>query len=275
MEISRLYVALSRATSLTGLYLLGRAFRPPKRPTPYDPAMQEMIRLERESLLIPKFQMLREVTAEFIQIISHNIQSVRKHIATINADKIYTNSDLILLQETWARDGEFYNIDGFEELTRNEWSSRPKANGTMIYSKTNFGHVRVLEPLAIESENKHIEVTMIECDNFTVLNIYKNPSASLDMFKECLEKLRDVLMNSNNIILAGDLNNDLSKSSGLEEYLDIEFGLKLISPRLPTTNAKTVIDGVFGRFQSVQCEISLYESYFSFHKPLIIRITKN
>ncbi|KAG5678799.1 hypothetical protein PVAND_008434 [Polypedilum vanderplanki] len=65
------YVALSRVTSLNGLYILGK-FVPPKPVEPNDVAYVEMARLRRNPL-IPKYQLLRNVPDNTIQIISHYV----------------------------------------------------------------------------------------------------------------------------------------------------------------------------------------------------------
>ena len=89
MDRQKYYVAFSRATSLNGLYIVGK-FNPPTEIKQNDPVNVEMVRL-RENPLIPKFQFLRSVPENAVQIVSHNIQSIRKHISTVVNDKVYTS----------------------------------------------------------------------------------------------------------------------------------------------------------------------------------------
>ncbi|KAG5666228.1 hypothetical protein PVAND_017803 [Polypedilum vanderplanki] len=131
MDRQKWYVALSRARSLNGLYILG-TFKPPSEIKPNDEVNAEMNRL-RQNPLVPKYQFLRIVPEYVIQITSHNTQSIRKHITTIVSDQVFSNSHIITLQESWAVDNENYNIPDFEEISRNRLMGRPRAFGTINF----------------------------------------------------------------------------------------------------------------------------------------------
>ncbi|VDN22993.1 unnamed protein product [Gongylonema pulchrum] len=57
MTCDLLYVALSRATSLSGLFIIG-SFQPPRGPQNNDPLVAELRRQE-QCVLLPKFKFLR------------------------------------------------------------------------------------------------------------------------------------------------------------------------------------------------------------------------
>ncbi|KAG5675342.1 hypothetical protein PVAND_005252 [Polypedilum vanderplanki] len=73
-------------------------------------------------------------------------------------------------------------------------------------------------------------------------------------------------------LILGDFNHELKLGSPLESFMLQSFGTRLFSPRESTTNARTVIDGVFGRIEDYNVEVFIYESYASHHKPLVIRV---
>ncbi|KAG5683310.1 hypothetical protein PVAND_012596 [Polypedilum vanderplanki] len=77
---------------------------------------------------------------------------------------------------------------------------------------------------------------------------------------------------SENILILGDFNHELKLGSLLESFMLQSFHTRLFSPRESTTNARTVIDGVFGRIDDYNIEVFIYESYSSHHKPLVIRV---
>ncbi|KAG5666197.1 hypothetical protein PVAND_017659 [Polypedilum vanderplanki] len=272
MDRSMLYVAFSRATSLEGLFIIGQ-FVPPEKVENDNPVRLEYQRMERDCLLIPKFKFLQNVNNNTIQIISQNIQSLQKHISCIKEDLTFLNSHLILLQETWAQDSKDYNIPGFTELSRNAFNGpQSLAQGTIIFVKDLFAN-RIVPSRAnvFERQNQHIEVTSCIVDgSILILNIYKNPSAGLELCKEAVQTYQDLIRNFNTVFLFGDLNEDLSKESPLETWLNL-FGLKLISERKATTNYGTTIDGIFCK-SLARYSTFIYETYYSYHKPLLLRI---
>ncbi|KAG5678330.1 hypothetical protein PVAND_008015 [Polypedilum vanderplanki] len=103
-------------------------------------------------------------------------------------------------------------------------------------------------------------------------SINNNPSSSLDLLKETLLEVKDYIDESENILILGDFNHELKLGSPLELFMLQSFGTRLFSPRELTTNARTVIDGVFGRIEDYNVEVFIYESYASHHKPLVIRV---
>ena len=272
MNRQKYYVAFSRATSLNGLHIIGQ-FNPPTEIEANDPVNIEMARL-REDPLIPKFQFLRDVPENVTQIVSHNIQSIRKHISTVVADNVYTNSHIIAFQECWALGNESYNIPEFEEISRNALSGRPRAFGTLNFCKSSMEN-RISNRIELElgDTRNHVEITGYRIDNkLTIINVYNNPSSNLDLLTEVLSEVEEFIGTSENTLIIGDFNHQLQIGNQLERFMQQKFNLNLISPRESTTNAGTIIDGVFGRLTNFEFDIHIYESYFSFHKPLVIRI---
>ena len=275
MNRQKYYVAFSRATSLNGLYIVGQ-FNPPNQIEPNDPVNIEMARL-RQDPLIPKFQFLRIVPENVIQIVSHNIQSIRKHITTVVADNVYTNSHIIALQESWAVSNESYNIPDFKEISRNALSGRPRAFGTINFCKSSMDS-RISDRIEIEhgDAKNHVELSGYRIDNqLTIINVYNNPATNLDLLKETISEISDFIGTTEDVLVIGDFNHQLEVGNQLERFMLEHFGMRLLSPRESTTNAGTIIDGVFGKLKNFEVECFIYESYCSYHKPIVIRITKN
>ncbi|KAG5679521.1 hypothetical protein PVAND_009084 [Polypedilum vanderplanki] len=123
------------------------------------------------------------------------------------------------------------------------------------------------------NSNNHVEISGFKLDNrLTIINVYNNPSSSLELLKETLLEVKDYIDESENILILGDFNHELKLGSLLESFMLQSFHTRLFSPRESTTNARTVIDGVFGRIDDYNIEVFIYESYSSHHKPLVIRV---
>ncbi|KAG5672958.1 hypothetical protein PVAND_003045 [Polypedilum vanderplanki] len=268
------YVAYSRATSLNGLFILGQ-FKPPKEIESNNEVNVEMLRL-REDPLIPKYQSLRIVPDNAIQIVSHNVQSIRKHVTTLVADRVFANSHIIALQETWAIDNENYNLPDFEEISRNHFIGRPKGFGTINFCKFDI-ESRISDRIEIENgnANDHIELSAFKIDKqIAIINVYNNPASNIEQLKATLIEIKEYIDESEDVLLIGDFNYNLVRNNQLETFLDCEFGMALLSPREATTNAGTTIDGAFGRVTNYNVECFIYDSYTSHHKPIVIRIYK-
>ncbi|KAG5684321.1 hypothetical protein PVAND_013556 [Polypedilum vanderplanki] len=265
-----LYVACSRATKIEGLFLLGE-FKAPEKPTATHAPANEMKRLREESMLVTKFGHLSVVPENTLQIISANVQSIRKHIGSIKSDFVFAASDVLLFQEIWAMSNETFDIDGMMEIQRNAIENRPTARGTNIYAKE--GHNILPEKVvSFESNNQRIDITSCMLNNISLINIYKSPRTTFRYFKLCMEMVAD-LFRHQNVVLCGDFNEQLDQQSNIVRFLSDKFTLRMLSsPNKYTTDAKTTIDGVFGKLAQYDFNVSMYESYYSFHKPLVIRL---
>ncbi|KAG5666342.1 hypothetical protein PVAND_014377 [Polypedilum vanderplanki] len=151
---------------------------------------------------------------------------------------------------------------------------RRRAFGTINFCKLNI-EPRIVDRIEIEkgNSNNHVEISGFKLDKrLTIINVYNNPSSSLELLKETLLEVKDYIDESENILILGDFNHELKLDSPLESFMLQSFGTRLFSPRESTTNARTVIDGVFCRIDDYNVEVFIYESYTSHHKPLVIRV---
>lgn len=278
MERTLLYVALSRATSVSGLFLIGN-FKPPSPAKPTDEVVVEMNRLKRDCELIPKFVELREVPHNTLQIISHNVQSISKHIDSIKSDQVFINSHIMLFQETWATVNDVIAFGSHQEINRNDLTGQKTARGTMIFAKTDAGLITKTEQKTeFRDDKKHIEITTCSCEGVKILNIYIGPQTTFDFLKHVLIEVADFFVGQD-VLICGDFNpspldfSSEDRISNIELFLKNRFQMQLMSPRLPTTNKGTTIDAVFGKLQFKNISVKVYESNYSYHKPLLIRLT--
>jgi hypothetical protein len=266
-----MYVALSRAKSLDGLYLIGQ-FKPPAPADSNSATLREMQRLRSDCQLVTKFSVLRE-SHDALQIISLNAQSIRAHHESIKADSVFKASDFIMLQETWATENENFDIEHKTEVVRNLLRGVPRAFGTMIYARNEFtSSINDQQQSFFGNNERHIEITKCRYNNIEMINIYRSHNSSIDQWKEVLNSIQ-IELNSDNVIIMGDFNKQLSESSEIFNLLMRGFNLNLLSsPTLSTTNANTTIDGIFGKLKDYHYETYIYETYFSFHKAIVIKL---
>lgn len=273
---SLIYVALSRATKLENLYLVGKALKKTKPPQSDDKIVKEMNRLKTEAVLIPKFIRLHEVPNNCIQIVSHNIRSLSgKHINTVRNDPVFTESHMMLLQETWVAAETSIAKIGIPEksiITRNMLSGKAaNGKGTIIYGIENLSMLNYVN--FDRDQTCPIDMTVCCSEKLSIINMYRSKSATTDQLKAALFKIRNYL-SADNVLLCGDFNYNLAlQNSQLKNTIKI-YDLELLSPIQPTTDSNTTIDGVFGRLKNFNFNIYIYESYCSDHKPLIIRLTE-
>jgi hypothetical protein len=104
--------------------------------------------------------------------------------------------------------------------------------------------------------------------NLDAIMVYKSPKFPIPLF---LEELRNqLLVSENQLLVFGDFNINLKESEGkkLSEVFE-EYGMtSKLNIRHPTTNGGSHIDCCFSNGPDV--EAWLYESYYSYHKPICI-----
>lgn len=271
MDRSLLYVACSRVTNIKGLFLIGK-FKPPNPPNETHAPTIEMKRMQQEALLIPKFQHLHQVPDGVLQIVSHNVQSLRAHLKTIERDEVFTNSKLLLFQETWLHEKENITIKGRVETVRSCITGVTRGRGTIIFNDP-LESFEKLGTLELNEGNHYFEASSCRHNDVMFVNVYISPGSSKEFFEACCYQsfANNSMMN---VVLVIDMNDDILKSESRVLYLKEMFGLQLVSPKKATTDIGTCLDAVFSNCADYDVLVQIYESYFSYHKPLVIRLVK-
>lgn len=269
------YTAISRARSLNGIFILNE-FKFPFPPSPGDPVVSEMLRMETNCQHIPKFRHLRLRSNEFLQIISHNVQSLKAHEKSIISDRTYMNSDLILLQETWLSKNQNITIAEFNEIAKNQLNNA-RGRGTSIYGKESKMEIfQQFKSTETEQQNGHCEITSaVVNDEILILNIYKSSQCSQALLLQAMNNYRTEMEKFNNIILAGDFNEEIKPGSRLSNLFKEKFDLDVQKLDGPTTRSGSTIDGLFTKLRDFNLKCYTYYSYFSYHYPVVIKIYKN
>lgn len=270
---SMMYVACSRATQAQGLYIKSNSgFTPTAPPALDDPLVIECQR-HNEVKLMPPFQFLRN-SHGCVQMLVHNVQSLKPKLDGIRKDAVYCNSQLLLFVETWTTVNMTPDIDGFTVISRVDVEGYvPKPYGNVVYIKpellSTLGSVIAIEKLIRTPTNGNISIAGFDSDSLLLLSVYISPTAEIDVAIESIESLL-VHNTAKRIILAGDFNYDF-KISRVTNFTNMlaRFNLKSTLPLnfSSTTKHGTFIDNIFCNFPFSKS--GRYISYTkSHHDPL-------
>ncbi len=116
MARSELYVACSRATQASGLYLIGD-FVPPKPPERNDAVVMMFKTMRSERMLKFSLEFPEESQEERFSIMFHNVQSLNKHILDVKSDKTFLSSSMINLVETWTKPSDSLEIESIPKIS--------------------------------------------------------------------------------------------------------------------------------------------------------------
>lgn len=272
-----MYVACSRATSANGLYIINKGdFQPTVPPGETESISLELARLESVKLE-PRFLKLRDTERSNLQLIAHNVQSLKSHMDQIINDKVYLCSDFLLLNETWSTSNQVYNIPGFKEAARvNVEGEVPKPYGSICYinekTLSKLGdNFNIIENLWRSSAGSiSVAGFTFNEDKITVLSVYISPGCDM---RSAVSQLRQCLGDNSvgRIIIAGDFNVNFNEVSTKKQLmLDFlqDYSLKsaMNDSFKSSTNNGTLIDNIFTNFDAK--ESGRYISHTSYHDPL-------
>ena len=265
------YVALSRVTSLSGLYietddfdrLIGNLYAD----RDVGGAMESMAKWEFDSLLTK--------SASENDIVLLNVRSLQRNNDHLNADTRLISARAICLTETWITEGMHFFVQNFDFFQRSREQCYNIEDDFIQLRSSKGGGVGIF---VRESENaqmlmlpvSNMEGLVLRLVDVTLIVLYRPPSYPMHLFLEKLKLLMtsSVVQNEANVYLVGDFNENVANCMGQIEREMIKHGF---SQRVlqPSTEGGTIIDHVYVRKnQGIYCR-SL-PTYFSDHSAIII-----
>ena len=213
------YVALSRVTSLQGLYLLNGLNGEIKV---NRGVVQEMERLRKETSFTLSYKPVNSYSSDLMTVFQ-NAQSLHLHFPLVASDSTFTDADIICLAETRLKQTDqdnAFSIEGFKPIIRCDQQAttlnvRP-AHGLAMYIKdchqlvsANKVSTATFESLSLNVWNSRSHTL------YSIIVIYKAPSCCFETFKNNILSLSELQL-SDKLIIVGDFNfdvsNDLNKS---------------------------------------------------------------
>lgn len=300
-EHQLVYVALSRVTDLSGLYLTNMEndfkFYHSNRSKNSD-LRREMSRLETTPLDTVTKRCEQHIMNADASTALVNAQSLHAHNKDITTDNVLNKIVIILCTETWMDDDNVVELDGFQCKSFRK-RKRDRAGGVAIYKNNN-------SPLSVDEHilhmNDHIlgssRSTMPEIGDICavevvirgqrciMVSVYLSPNTCMADIRAFLamnlgaytrkftEVFPDIIrfnLTDLPMIVAGDFNLDIKKKENeefvnfMKNYLEIDL---CYTKSLSTTKNNTCIDLMFSR----NCEgvdYMKYVSYFSYHDPIL------
>jgi hypothetical protein len=267
------YVALSRVTTIEGLYITDLC---EDKISVDQRVVKEMEMLRTEHSLKLCFTPLYMLDHSELKICYLNARSLHRHIEDVRKDINYSSADILIFTETRFSPldpDEIYSINGYS-LFRNDISqysgSGHPFGGTAIYSRVPF-----VDGYPYAHNINGIEFTIIKTishPNLTIIGLYRSPSIALS---HLLSALRTILDEDSCLqsILIGDFNvNWMVKSDCQSLYLMIiENNYRQLITDFTTDNrTKGHTNLIKGHTNLMNEEIhsGILETYFSDHKAI-------
>ena len=269
------YVALSRLRNLSSMHILHLN---EKNISVSTEVANEMNRLRSS-------RKLETIVHNFLfedrplSLCFHNCRSLRKHIDDIKNDDNYLAIDVIALCETRLRNVELetdvYTLQGFDKSFNNiEASHSQLSHGIVVYTKiplhAQFASVNIHGVEVMKGElNQYCNNVRRKTQLFF---LYCSPKiASMERFKTVFSELFKHVDMSEQVVVMGDFNIDIKKSSALPDYMRRTYQLDQIID-LPTTDSGTCLDQIYTNIGRHIIKVGTMESYFSDHKPIFVTL---
>lgn len=232
-----------------------------------------------------------------------NSQSLSAHSADIETDTVIPRSDYLVLTETWMRDNcDPVPVNNYECVSRQNNRSDSDTNaagGVAIYRKLSSTSTAKVLQVALSDTTRVIkntgdvclaEITCFTADTtfkFVLGAVYIHPGASIQNIGMLLyQALVPYVHNSQYvppflmdidadvpILLCGDFNTNVKNDDTFLKYMKDTYNLECVSDvNKSTTLRGTTIDLTFSRH--ITLETLPLISYFSYHRPILNRITQ-
>ena len=264
------YVALSRVTTIEGLYITDLC----EDKISVDPrVIKEMEILRTEHRLKLSFTPLYDLDHLDLKICYLNARSLHKHIEDVRKDINYSSTDILIFSETRFSPSdadEMYCIDGYR-LFRNDISNysgptRPYG-GTAVYSRIplidGYPRARIING---------VEFTVIKTNDrpdLAIIGLYRSPQIALSRLLDALRIIRDENSSSQNLVI-GDFNVNWmveSERQSLYNLMVVENSYRQIISGSTTDNG-TLIDHLYTDLIEEEIHSGILETYFSDHKAI-------
>jgi len=259
------YVAFSRVTTLSGLYLLGFDNKVIKVNPAVEKEMQRLsdVRVSRldKPLPLPK---------NSLKVVLLNIRSLKLHSQDLQMDP-YAQAHLYCLTETHLHPS--MKVDQSEvpfrasHVIRNDRAERGAKGGVAILCRP------MLQPIEIQTKDD-IEACGVQINannkRLRIITVYRKPSSNVNSFLLSLEYLIQTLDATIDTCVCGDFNIDLIQepqhritkmmnSHGLQQHV--------VSP---TTDYGSLLDHVYSNIKDIS--VCVQDCYFSDHDYVIMDI---
>uniref|UniRef100_A0AAZ1X1W6 ATP-dependent DNA helicase n=1 Tax=Oreochromis aureus TaxID=47969 RepID=A0AAZ1X1W6_OREAU len=274
------YVALSRVTSLSGLYLQDLDEKKIYANPEVTAALQTMRQASVEEMM-PLLQ-VRETAnrPDTLTLIHHNTEGLPSHISDIKSHHEMCLADVLCLTESHLQ-GSFVadslHLDGYTMFKRNRHVSYTNfphmasrsGGGVVVYLRNHF-QVQVKQYLHNVTDLEFLVLKVQSPFPALIAVVYRPPDYSLTPFMQNLVSLLDSLeiMDCHPIIVCGDFNENQLQSGRkqiLEQFQSRGYSQLITSA---TTDKNTLLDLIFISQPQHSLHSGVLRTYYSYHNPV-------
>ncbi|XP_062574488.1 uncharacterized protein LOC134236336, partial [Saccostrea cucullata] len=267
------YVALSRVTSIQGLYLNEIDIERLVQKVRCDPDIEGAISAMHRFLPLP---VNPEKNGQCVKLLYHNIQGLQNHMKDLKCNRDFRDADIICLTETW--------LDSRSDKPELEEFSASHVTRASVFDKScalykeiaemQHGGVSVFYRLGVEHEEIRNVTRNLECLVFkittiqtTVAIIYRPQRYPIEKFMENLKCLLDCLESSSErIVVMGDFNQDImTGGKSILNYMEARGFRQCVQSS--TTENGTLIDHVFVK-ECPHVQVLIVPTYYSYHEAV-------
>ncbi|KAK3912722.1 ATP-dependent DNA helicase [Frankliniella fusca] len=279
-QIQLLYTAISRVTSLQGLYIAGTYTRPNEATLENDPSLKEMCRMRLDSPLQLMLTFPEDVKSSTnTMIIFQNVRSLHLHFTNVSNDRSFLSCDVIMLAETWSLPEDKYDINNYTIIFRTDCKLvKRKAFGTIIYVNNNIlPYCRIIfQNETGNTEKHHSTVVAIQLHHSCIMMVYKSPKAPWSLLQQQMEHALQVCYSEkiSEISIMGDFKIKYQQSEPsynlLYRFMQTKSLFMLLDPTKISTDHNSLIDLSLSTNNSLRSDI--FESVISDHKPIWLEL---
>ena len=269
------YVALSRVTSLEGMYLQFIDQDKLVSKVYCDPDVAQCISSMKTFLR----DQTENANKSGMTIMYHNIQGLQCHIEDLKSNPDFKNCDCICLTETWLDNTKEMELCGYHLVNLPRSQAFDGSTDLFQYLKTlQNGGVGVyikdgcrIKAVPLPVNNLECVVVELECSNTLVVNIYRTQKFSMNTFMKQVAILLERLSHVSDILVVGDFNQDLLKrESTFEDFMRTKGFRQIV--KSATTESGTLIDHVYVKGLD-NITVSVKPTYYSYHEALKVQLS--
>ena len=293
-ERTLVYIALSRATNIEGLFLINRKHDYKfyhKNDHPNYELQREFALLESRRLTTIGEKAKKFILNSFPDNFSMcllNVQSLKNHIRDSTHDFVIPLSKILTISETWLDNYDEFDVPGYDIVSYFKRTNKRVGGAAILIKKEykNKLHIqkhRMYKTVKDDGIGDICAATLIIEGKITLLIcLYLSCSHPIEEIKNYLNLHLDVYQTKAKssqieneehmpLIVVGDFNVNFNSKDGeiLIKFLNEQWNLHMLNNKaLPTTKNQTCIDAIFVR-NLENMKTMRYISYFSHHRPLL------
>ncbi|KAJ8049090.1 ATP-dependent DNA helicase pfh1 [Holothuria leucospilota] len=270
------YVALSRVTSMTGLYIYDLNHGKINVDIRVAKEMEELRTVRCMKMCVPCLPNIDGSTT----IIQQNVRSLRKHLTDIKSDSAMLSADVLLFTECHLFENitdEEVNIEGYKVFLNfpSHASSVHSPYGTAIYTRDGIV-IRQQESCTFNN----VEISHVTIDTMTgtlqIIVIYRSKTVPLQHLENALKHLFTLVDPSQPTVLTGDFNVDILKDTPdkfkLQSLLVDSLNYRQII-HSATTDYNSCLDHIYTNIPPTKLQGgTVLESFYTDHKAVWVSV---